>query len=166
MHHFFYSPKLKIGDQYIIQFRGLKEGVHAFEFIIGKPFFESFEQLEIPDGHVEVGVELTKKNAFLELILSLTGDVQVQCDRCLEYFGLPVSCKGHLVVRFSETEQDPDDEIIFLHPEDHQLDLKQTLYEIISVSIPIRKVHPDLDNGEPGCDREMLRLLQQHLIKE
>jgi uncharacterized protein len=166
LHHFFYSPKLKIGDQYIIQFRGLKEGVHGFEFSIGKPFFESFEQLEIPDGNVEVGVELTKKNAFLELDLELTGDVQVQCDRCLGYFSLPVSYNAHLVVRFSETEQDPDDEIIFLHPEDHQLDLKQYLYEFISVSIPIRKVHPDLDNGEPGCDREMLKILQEHLIKE
>ena len=166
MHHFFYSPKLKIEDQYIIQFRGLKEGVHGFEFSIMKPFFESFKHLDIPDGHVEVEVELTRKNAFLELAINLVGDVQVQCDRCLEYFGLPVSYKGHLVVRFSETEQDPDDEIIFLHPGDYQLDLKQYLYEFISVSIPIRKVHPDLEDGEPGCDKEMLELLQEHLIRE
>ena len=157
---------MKIENQYIIQFKGLKEGVHHFEFSIGKPFFEEFEHLEIPDGLVEVEVELTKKSSFLELDIALSGEMQVQCDRCLGYFSMPVSFDGHLVVRFSETEKEPDDEVIFLHPEDHQLELKHYLYECISLSIPIRKVHPDLPNGEPGCDSEMIKLLQEHLIQE
>ena len=42
----------------------------------------------------------------------------------------------------------------FLNPEDHQLDMKQYFYECISVSLPYRKVHPDLPDGESGCDPE------------
>jgi uncharacterized protein len=157
---------LKIENQYIIHFKGLKEGVHDFAFTMGKPFFEAFEQLDIPDGNVTVTIELNKKLNFLELAVHLLGDVQAQCDRCLGYFALPVAYNGQLTVVFSETEKEPDDEVIYLHPEDHQLNLNHYLYECISLSIPIRKVHPDLPAGEPGCDPEMLKRLNEILVKD
>jgi len=157
---------LKIENQYIIQFKGLKEGVHNFTFYIDKPFFEAFEHLEIPDGNLQVGVGLNKNSGFLELNIDLSGNIQVQCDRCLEFFSLPLVYSGHLVVRFSETEKEPDEEVVFLHPEDSQLNLRHYLYECISLSIPIRKVHPDLPDGETGCDPEMLKRLNEMLIKD
>jgi uncharacterized metal-binding protein YceD (DUF177 family) len=157
---------LKIENQYTIQFKGLKEGVHDFSFSIGKPFFEAFEYLAIPDGELDVQVELIKKTNFLELTVDLKGDMQVQCDRCLEYFSMPVEYQGHLVVRFSAEEKEPDEDVIFLHPEDYQIDLKHYLYECLSLNIPIRKVHPDLPNGAPGCDPEMLNTLNEYLITE
>ncbi len=156
---------MKVENQYIIHFKGLKEGVHDFNFVIDKPFFEFHEQLEVPDGHVEATVELNKKTTFMELAIGLTGEMQVQCDRCLEYFVLPVSFDGHLVVRFSETEKEPDEEVIFIHPDEYELDLRHYLYECLSLSMPIRKVHPDLANGEPGCDPDMLRRLDEYLLK-
>ena len=157
---------MKIENQYIIHFKGLKEGVHAFTFHLGKAFFESHEHLEVPDGAVDVQVELVRNAAFLELSVGMSGFVQVQCDRCLEYFNLPVSYEGHLVVRFSETEQEPDEEVIYLHPEDYELKLAHYLYECISLSIPLRKIHPDLPDGKSGCDPEMLKRLNEILIKE
>jgi len=156
---------LKIDAQYIIQFKGLKEGVHDFSFTIDKPFFEAFEYLSIPDGLVKVKVELDKKTTFLDLNISLRGEIQVQCDLCLDYFSLPIRYNGQIVVRFSETEKEPDEEVIWLHPDEHELNLKHYLYECISLSIPIRKVHPDLPDGEPGCDPDMLKKLNEYLIK-
>lgn len=157
---------MKFENQYIIEFKGLKEGVHTFSFSIGKPFFETFDYLAVPDGAVHVHVELFKKPGFMELSIDLTGEIQVLCDRCLEYFHLPVNFSGNLMVKFSETEKEPDEEVLFLHPDEYQLDLQHYLYECLSLSIPIRKVHPDLPNGDPGCDEEMLRKLDQYLIKE
>jgi uncharacterized metal-binding protein YceD (DUF177 family) len=156
---------LKIDNEYIIQFKGLKEGVHDFAFTIEKPFFEAFEYLTVPDGHVNVKVVLNKMSAFLDLDFNLKGEMQVQCDRCLEYFDLPVDYNGHLVVRFSETEKDPDEEVIWIHSDEYELDLKHYLYECLSLSIPIRKVHPDLPDGESGCNPEMLKKLDEYLIK-
>jgi len=156
---------LKFEDQYIIHFKGLKEGVHDFEFIIGKPFFEEFSHLEIPDGKVFAGIALTRETAFLNLDIRLSGTIRVQCDRCLELFDMEVDFDGHLVVRFSEHDEEGNDELIFLHPEEHRLDLKQYLYECISVSIPYRKVHPDLPDGESGCDPEMLDKLNKLLVQ-
>ena len=156
---------MKVENQYIIHFKGLKEGVHDFAFTIGKPFFESYEQLEVPDGNVEVQIELTKNVSFMELSIELSGEMQVQCDRCLEYFSIPVIYNGHLVIRFSETEKEPDEEVIFLHPEEYQLNLRHYFYECLSLSIPMRKVHPDLSGGQPGCDPEMLKKLDEYLVR-
>jgi uncharacterized protein len=157
---------LKFVNQYIIHFKGLKEGVHDFEFKISKPFFEEFEHLEIPDGEMDVTVQLDKKANLLDLFVSLSGKIQVQCDRCLEYFELPVDFQGDLIVKFSETTQDTDDEVMFLDPGEHELSLKHYFYECICLSIPYRKVHPDLKDGKPGCNREMLSKLASHLIEE
>jgi uncharacterized protein len=165
LHHFFYSEVLKIENQYIIHFKGLKEGVHNFAFAIEKPFFDAFEQLEIPDGHVGVQVELNRKTSFLELTVDLHGELEALCDRCLGYFTMPVTYSGKLVVRFSETGQVADDEVIVLHPDEYQLDLKHYLYECISLSLPLRKVHPDLEDGQSGCDPEMLKRLNEMLIE-
>ena len=156
---------MKFENQYIIQFKGLKEGVHDFEFVIDKPFFEEFEHLEVPEGKVSVKATLTKKTGFMELELALSGLMQVQCDRCLDYFELPVGYEGQLLVKFGDAEE-TDDEVIFLDPEEHRLELKQTLYECISISIPYRKVHPDLPDGKSGCDAEMIKKLNELLIKD
>lgn len=156
---------MKFEDQYIIQFKGLKEGIHGFEFILGKPFFEEYSQLEVPDGRVTAAVALTRKPAFLDLDVNLSGLIRVSCDRCLDYFDLDVDFTGHLVVRFSEHEEEGDDELIFLHPDENKIDLKQYFYECISVSIPYRKIHPDLPGGGSGCDPEMLSRLDSLLVK-
>jgi uncharacterized metal-binding protein YceD (DUF177 family) len=156
---------LKIDSEYIIQFKGLKEGVHEFVFTIDKPFFEAFEYLAVPDGHVDVKVELDKNSTFLDLNFDLKGEMLVQCDRCLDYFDLPVDYNGHLVVRFSEAEKEPDEEVLWVHPDEYELNLKHYLYECLSLSVPIRKVHPDLPNGESGCNPEMLNKLNEYLIK-
>ena len=156
---------MKFENQYSIQFKGLKEGVHDFEFIIGKLFFEEFPLLEVPDGRVIASIRLTRETAFLELATRFSGSIQVPCDRCLELFEMGVDYTGHLVVRFSEHEEEGDEELIFLRPEDYKLDLKQYFYESISVNIPYRKIHPDLPGGGSGCDPEMMKKLNDLLVR-
>jgi len=162
----FYSVVLKFENQYIIHFKGLKEGVHSFEYNIGRSFFEEYLNLDVPDGYINVKVSLTKKVHFMELSIVLSGNMMVQCDRCLDYFSMPVSYEGFLMVRFGEEEEDVNDEVMVLHPEEHQIDLKHYLYECISLAIPMRKVHPDLSDGSSGCSKEMLDKLGRHIIMD
>jgi len=155
---------LKIENRYSIQFKRLKEGVHEFEFILGKPFFEEFEHLEVKDGKVVAGITLERKTSLLDLDIRLQGDILVICDRCLGDLWMDVDYSGHLVVQFTENEKEGNDEIIYLHPEEYQLDLKHYLYECVSVSKPYRNVHPDLPGGVSGCDPEMLGKLESLII--
>ncbi len=153
---------MKVGNQYIIPFRGLKEGQHNFDFEIGERFFEENNALEITHGNIIAHIVLSKKTNFLELDVSMSGTIKLQCDRCTGYFNYPLEFRGKLVVKFKEETEDPDDQIMFLHPNADLLDLNQYFYDCIGLSIPIQKIHPESNKGIPGCDPEVLKLLDSY----
>ena len=157
---------MKLVNQYIIPFKGLKEGEFNYNFEIGKAFFEEYSSLDIKTGSVKADVLLIKKNTFLELSVSLEGTLEIQCDRCLEYFEFPLIYKGELFVKFKEEAEEPDEKVIFLHPKDDLLDLTQFLIDSIGLSLPIQKFHPDREDGSEGCDEEMLIKLDEHSFKD
>ena len=64
--------------------------------------------------------------------IDIKGTLLVQCDRCLEYFDYNVEYKDSLLVKFDENATSQNDEVIILHPNDSELDLKQYLYECIN----------------------------------
>jgi uncharacterized metal-binding protein YceD (DUF177 family) len=152
---------LKLVNQYIIPFKGLSEGEHNYSFEIEHEFFEAFSSLEINTGFVIASVSLLKKNNFLELHCSLEGSVEIQCDRCLEDFSFPILYNGELFVKFKEEVEEPDDKIIYLHPNDDILDLSQFFIDSIGLSIPIQRFHPEKEDGDSGCNAEMLDKLDE-----
>jgi uncharacterized protein len=156
---------LKLVNQYIIPYKGLIEGEHRFNFEFGAEFFEEYTSLEIKSGLVRADVLLNKKGSFLELSVVLTGNINIQCDRCLEYFLFPLEFQGNLFVKFKETPEEPDDEVIFIHPNEDVLDLTQYFIDNIGLSIPIQKFHSDLEDGTSGCDPEMLTILDEYTNK-
>ncbi|MGQ1889377.1 YceD family protein [Thermophagus sp. OGC60D27] len=157
--------KKKFSD-YDIAFKGLKAGKHVFEYELKDPFFELFEQPQIETGELAATVELTKHQSFLELTFRIDGFVGSQCDRCLELMQVPIFYEGTLFVKFGETYDEPDEDIIVLPHEDHKLNIARYMYEYIVVSIPVRHVHPDKDDGTPGCDPEMLDCLNDYVVEE
>jgi uncharacterized metal-binding protein YceD (DUF177 family) len=71
-----------------------------------------------------------------------------------------------MLVKFSETETDDGDEIIYIHPSVHQVEVAKLIYEFIILSIPIRHIHPDDQNGNSMCDPEMLRRLDEYKVTD
>ena len=65
--------------EFIIQFSGLKQGTHDFEYVIDNKFFENFEYDEFNDASLKVQVELNKKTTLLELSFDASGTVNVNC---------------------------------------------------------------------------------------
>ena len=51
--------------EFVIPFVGLKQGVHEFNFEIGKAFFESIEYSIVLEGNVYVTFLLDKKETML-----------------------------------------------------------------------------------------------------
>lgn len=153
---------MKVGNQYIIPFKGLKEGPHNFSFEIGEAFFEENYALGISEGSIIVKLILHKKSSFLDLDVIMSGTIKIQCDRCIEYFDFPLEYRGKLVVKFKEEIEEPDDQILFLHPGSDMLDLNQYFYDCVGLSIPLQKFHPENQNGEPGCDQQVLKLLDAY----
>ncbi len=157
---------MNIENQYTIAFKGLKEGAHDFVFNVGKPFIEHYEFFEARDGKLIVNVRMIKKPAHLSFSIDINGYIEVQCDRCLDYFQQEINFKGKLYVKFSETASEPEDDVIIMHPEDEEINLSQYIFESIGLSIPFRKIHPMGKNHESTCNKEMLALLEKHLVSD
>jgi uncharacterized protein len=153
---------LKLGNQYIIPYRGLKDGDHKFEFGFEKLFFEKHEVLEVSDGQIKAEILLSKTPQLLSLKIIIEGFLKAPCDRCLEYFNFPVNYNCNLIIKFSENIAESTDEVWIIHPNDNEIDLEQFFFECIGLSIPLQKIHPKDKSGKPGCNSDMLEIIKNH----
>ncbi|ATA81333.1 hypothetical protein CGC53_02685 [Capnocytophaga leadbetteri] len=134
--------------EYDISFAGLKQGSHQFDYHIDKHFLELFAFDEVNDIDQTVTVLLEKKSNLMELHFSSKGTVNVNCDLSNEPFDLAVSGTLFLVVKFGEEYNDEDEELLILPQGEHQLNVAQYIYELIVLSIPAKRVHPDVLSGK------------------
>ena len=149
-------------DDFVIPFRGLALEVHRFHYEIDGSFFEELDFSELQGADVIVDLDLDRQERMIVLDFDIRGTVDVTCDRCLELFPLPVDNRWQLIIKFGETYEEEDDDVIVIPHEQHQIDVTQYIYEYITLMVPIRKVHPDDEDGYSTCKPEMLRILEQH----
>ena len=135
-------------------------------FDIDDTFFDGFEETEIKKGNVKVETRLNKKVNLLEFDFYIKGVVSISCDRCLDDFEMQIESENKLFVKFGEQFEEQTDEIITLSFEEHEIDLSQFIYEYIHLSLPYRRVHPDDENGESLCNKEMLKKLEEYSVRE
>jgi uncharacterized protein len=153
---------LKTNERLIIAFKGLNDGIHEFRFSKSDKFFESIEYSEFQKGNIEVLVVLNKKPQFLSFEVNIEGQVMVTCDRCLDSFYKPIEFQGTLYAKFTvEEELVENDEIMFLSPNDFEIDLTHYIYESVSLSLPVKRIHPDDKKGKSTCNKKMLKELEK-----
>jgi uncharacterized protein len=153
--------------EYIIQFAGLSTGEHLYEFNINDRFFENFVYSEIKQGNITVRLNLLKQSTMMVLNFEIDGTVKMNCDRCVVEFDLPITGNYKLIVKVGGNDAgDKDDDIITIAANEHELDLSQYIYEYITLSLPIKRVHPDNKKGKSICDKEMLKKLEKFLTEE
>ncbi|MDD4107767.1 MAG: DUF177 domain-containing protein [Prolixibacteraceae bacterium] len=148
--------------KYNLEFKGLKEGLHEFEYEIDNEFFEHFDQEFVSVGTLLVKVKLEKRSTFLKLSFSIKGWVELTCDRCLEQYRQAIIHKDEIFVKFSDNVDQSDDKIIWVLTGEHSVNIARLIYEYIVISIPLKRVHPDNKKGESGCNREMIRKLEEY----
>lgn len=151
---------------YIIPINDLKEGKHHYEFDVADGFFDAFPESEVKSCSIHVDVELLKRSKGIETFFGLSGKVKVTCDRCLDEFEMPIEYEGHLCFEQGDEAGELSDELVVLPRGESHLDLKQYIYEFISLSIPCQKYHPEDENGNSGCDPEMLKRLKDISVSE
>jgi len=164
---YFCKPKFEeMSGSYTIGLSGLKEGRHTIDFEIDNKFFESFEESEIKEGSLFANIELEKRSSHVDLIIRISGDVKVCCDRCLEMFFYHLESESRLLVKFGKKIEEGDPDIISLTADENELDLQQHIYEYIHLALPIKRVHPDDPNGNSTCDPVMLKKLKELIVEE
>ncbi|RZJ73791.1 DUF177 domain-containing protein [Flavobacterium sp.] len=134
-------------NEFLISFAGLKLGKHQFEYQIDKKFFDEFGYDEFESCNITVNVTLDKKTTMLELTFKHKGTVYVPCDLTGEMFDLPVKGKMELIVQFGEELNNDNEELLVIPHGEHQIDISQYVYEMIALSIPLKRVHPGIKDG-------------------
>jgi uncharacterized protein len=155
-----------MSGSYTIGISGLKEGRHTIDFEIDNKFFDSYEESEIKEGSLIAYVELEKRSSHIDLFIRISGKVKVSCDRCLEMFFYPVESESRLLVKLGKKIEDSDPDIVSLTVDQNELDLQQHLYEYIHLALPIRRVHPDDQDGNSTCNPSMLKKLKELIVEE
>ena len=143
-------------EQFKIDLKGLTEDVTALEYVLDNQYFGALDGAEIQSGALHVSGSIRKAVGFFELLLDISGTVQIPCDRCLEMMSQPVSTQLRLIVRLGEEYSEQDD-VIVVDEAEGVLDTAWLIYESIALAVPIQHVH------QPGdCNDAMMRVLHEH----
>ena len=150
--------------QFSIQFVGLREGKHLFEYEIDNTFFEAFNYNEFFNSSIKVAIDFVKKSTLFELTFTINGIVNIPCDTTNEPFDQPIEAISFLVVKFGPEFSDDNDEILILPHEAYQLNSAQYIYETIVLALPTKRIHPKVVDGT--MQSEALKKLRELEIKK
>jgi len=150
--------------EYLIPFIGLKLGKHHFEYQIVNTFFQNFDYLEFNNSNIKVNVVLEKKSTLLEFAFKHKGTINVPCDMTNEDFDLPIKGNMNMIVSFGDDFNNDNEELLIIPHGEFQINIAQYIYEMIVLSVPLRRVHPGIKDG--SLDTEALRKLKELTVKE
>lgn len=140
---------------FLIPFTGLKLGEHQFEYHIENDFFNMFNYDEFNSTNLNVEIVLLKKATMLELDMSHKGTINVPCDVTNEDFDLPIEGNFKLLVKFGEEFNNDNEELLILPNGEFQFNVMQYIYEMIVLSVPYKRVHPDIASDYEVEDDEL-----------
>ena len=155
-----------LGRAFVIQFGGLSLGTHHYDFLITDKFFKHFEDSEISNGKITIDLELMKQSTMLILKFMINGTSTVMCDRCTDMFDMKIEGEQQLIIKLGDEDFGDNDEIISVPVNENEYDVSRTIFEFIVLSLPQRRVHPELKNGKTGCNKEMLKKLEENAVQE
>jgi len=148
-------------DQYQIAFSGLTSGTHLFDFKVGDKFFELVRDTEIMGGRVMVAVTMVKEERMMDLHLAINGKVKVRCDRCNEPLEIGVEGNERLILKLGDRYEEVSEDVQVIPESAHQFDLGPFLYEYIHLLLPVRRIHPEDENGNSLCDPVIIKKLKE-----
>ncbi len=151
---------------YSIEFVGLKDARHEWDFDLKASFFELLEDTLVQGGDFKCKVILDKSATLLTFSFEINGECLHPCDDCLDEIVVPIHAVGKLYVKFGEEYEELSDEIIVIKRDEHQINIAQYIYEFIVLSLPLRVVHPEDEEGNSTCNQEMINKLSNYLVSE
>ncbi len=153
---------MKTLKEFIIPFKGLKPGEHTYDWDLKYKFFEEAGNTDILDCDLKARLVLNKKERMMELGFLIAGELTVPCDRCLGALTIPVDINESYYIKIGLERREESEEVMIIPESDYQIDVWPLIYDFVSLSIPMKKVHEDDRNGNPTCDQEMLKKLENY----
>ena len=147
-------------NQFVISFTGLKEGEHEYKFELEEKFFEHFEYNDFNSCQIDTTVILNKKSNLLEFNFYSKGKINLNCHVSNEPFDYDQEHNMKLVVKFSSELSDDNEELLVLPVGQTQINIAKYLFEMIVLSLPIKIIHPGVNDG--SLETETLKRLRDY----
>lgn len=148
----------------MLPFVGLKEGVHHFKYDIENTFFKAYDFNDFFDAKIKVDLTFDKKATLMNLNFKAVGSVEVACDVSNEHFDFPIDTNYDWIIKFGDDYNNDNDEILIIPHGTYQIDVAQPIYEMIVLAIPLKIIHPGIEDGT--LESEILNKLEELKPKE
>lgn len=147
--------------EFMVPLKALTPGEHTYNYHLGKEFFKNMESADIRDANVETTLTVNMHNDVYQLHFTVSGEVTVLCDRCLDEMQLPVDASYDVTVKYGDAYRDDSDEVLEIPSTANDLNVAYMIFDTVSLSIPIKHVHP---LGK--CNRQMSAMLKKHRVSD
>ena len=115
---------------------------HQYEFDFDKDFFGEFENSLISEGEGKIDLILDKSESMISATFAITGFIKLICDRSLDLFDYSLNINEKVIFKYGDEEGELTDEIQIISRDAHRINIAQTVYELITIAIPMKKLHP------------------------
>jgi len=140
--------KMKVLKSYDIKFSGLKNGKHQYKFHLDRDFFESFDYDEFGRCNIDILVDFNKSDSLFEFNIYTSGTVELPCDVSGDPYDQNIEGELDFIVKFGPKFNDDRDDLIILPYQAHRFNIAQQIYESVILSLPSKRVHPDILSGK------------------
>jgi len=149
-----------------IEIYKLSNSKHYYDFEVDDAFFENFENSPVEKGKLLVKVALDKRETLIEVVVSISGNIELTCDRSLELFDFPTDIEDRLIFKYGSEEMEVDDEITIITHNTQRINIAQFIYESIVLSVPYKKLHPKFVADEEEEDSSTGVMIYQDSAKD
>jgi uncharacterized metal-binding protein YceD (DUF177 family) len=156
---------------YEIPFVGLAPGSHQFEYDLDEKFFEEFQTQDFRDCKAKINLTLEKNTGFMLLTFNVGGNMKVNCDRCGNDLPIQLWDEFKLIIKMAENpekmnEEEEDPDVYYIARTESHIEVKNWLYEFVTLSIPNQKMCTESEMGGPNCNKEVLQLLESLKVND
>lgn len=149
-------------EEFKIPLTGSKESVSEFSFELKMDFFDAFEDKEIIASDVRATMTMTKGIDVYNMSFHIEGDVEINCDRCLDPMVQNIEHEAILIVKVADKYKEVDDTVVTIGPKDDDINVASFVYEYAKLALPLQRVHFDEDD----CNSEMLDQMHKYERRE
>ena len=133
---------MRTSEKYRIDIFKLSNETHDYDFDIDNDFFDLFEFSDIKEGSGSCHVTLAKSPSMITMDFNIEAGLVLTCDRSLDNFDYPIQVNEQIMFKYGDEEADLSESVNISH----------YLFEMISVAVPMKKLHPRFEESEESED--------------
>lgn len=136
-------------SKYQIAYKGLGQGECHLSIAFDDDLWQQYEQSGLISGRGVVELGVVSGLSLIQIEAHISGQVELECDRCADPYIQPIETEAKLVVKISDQPGEYDGDIIWVSPSSGVVDLTQWIYETIILALPMQRVHSSIEQCNP-----------------